>query len=149
MLGDHILRKDPDCQKNKFGDLCNPRKITKYVDKTIIHENYNPNNKTNNIALIRLDERVPLHNEDPVHSIVAPVCLPWPDSYFGQDINLYIKKGRGARITGWGRVTNLNQSSSNPDRTLQKESLKIASTSKCSEIQDNQLCVGTKKRKRK
>ena len=147
MLGDHILNNDPDCQRNKFGELCNPTIITKKVDKTIIHKNYNQTDRTNNIALIRLDERVTLHNEDPVKSIVAPVCLPWPDSFFGQDIDIYIKEGRGVRLTGWGKVTNLNQASSNPDRTLQQESLKIAIRTDCPKLQDNQLCVGTKKRK--
>ena len=33
----------------------------------------------NDIALIRLDESVPLYNEDPTKSFAMPVCLPWPE----------------------------------------------------------------------
>ena len=43
MLGEHILENNPDCQMNKFGDLCNPPIIEKEIDetKTRIHVRYN------------------------------------------------------------------------------------------------------------
>ena len=76
MLGDHNLASDPDCKKLKFSKLCSPDRIKVKVEKAIVHESYSED-KSNNIALIRLKELVPLHNEDPVNSVVEPVCLPW------------------------------------------------------------------------
>ena len=95
VLGEHILENNPDCQMNKFGDLCNPPIIQKKIDdtKTRIHERYNSTDRSNNIALLRLKTKITLHSEDPVISIIAPVCLPWPDSYFGADLSMYLKEG--------------------------------------------------------
>ena len=137
MLGEHILENNPDCQMNKFGDLCNPPIIQKKIDgtKTRIHERYNSTDRSNDIALLRLKSKITLHSEDPVISIIAPVCLPWPDSYFGNDLSAYLKEGEDVRLTGWGKST-----------TLQQESLKISERQFCPNIQENQLCVGTEKR---
>ena len=52
-------------------------KIKMNIDKVIIHEDFDPINNANDIALIRLDSLVPLHNEDASKSIIAPICLPW------------------------------------------------------------------------
>lgn len=147
MLGEHILENNPDCQMNKFGDLCNPPIISKKIDetKTRIHERYNSTDRSNNIALLRLKTKITLHSEDPVISIIAPVCLPWPDSYFGNDLSLYLKEGEDVRLTGWGKVTNRGISSKKTDRTLQQESLKISERTDCPNIQENQLCIGTRK----
>ena len=69
-LGDYILNKDPDCTRNSIARLCHPPKIVRKVNSVVIHENYDPTNNYNNIALIRLEELVPLHTEDPIrHSI--------------------------------------------------------------------------------
>ena len=132
---------------NKFGDLCNPPIIQKKIDdtKTRIHERYNSTDRSNNIALLRLKTKITLHSEDPVISIIAPVCLPWPDSYFGNDLCEYLKAGEDVQLTGWGKVTNRGISSKKTDRTLQQESLKISKRKFCPNIQENQLCIGTKK----
>ena len=48
----------------------------------IVHENYSVDRRglyRNDIALIRLNESVPLHSEDPSQSMASPVCLPWSD----------------------------------------------------------------------
>ena len=69
-LGDYVLNKDPDCTRNSIARLCHPPKIVRKVNGVVIHENYDPTNNYNNIALIRLKELVPLHTEDPIrHSI--------------------------------------------------------------------------------
>ena len=41
-----------------------------------MHENYDKKYKYNDIALIRLNEAIPLYDEDPKKSLVKPVCLP-------------------------------------------------------------------------
>ena len=47
------------------------------IGKVIIHEDFDPINNANDIALVRLDSLVPLHNEDASKSVIAPICLPW------------------------------------------------------------------------
>ena len=95
--------------------------------------------------MLRLKTKITLHSEDPVISIIAPVCLPWPDSYFGSDLSVYLKEGEDVRLTGWGKVTNRGISTKKTDRTLQQESLKISERTDCPNIQEDQLCIGTKK----
>ena len=41
-----------------------------------MHENYDKKNKYNDIALIRLNEPVPLFDENQKESLIKPVCLP-------------------------------------------------------------------------
>ena len=87
MLGDHNLAKNPDCKRLVSSQLCSPERIKIKVEKTIVHEKYSED-KSNNIALIRLKDLVPLHNEDPVNSIVMPVCLPWNE---GSNLSIKIR----------------------------------------------------------
>ena len=48
-------------------------------------------------------------------------------------------------MSGWGQVTNLKKSGSEAERTLRKESLKIADKEDCTGIQDNQICAASKR----
>ena len=58
----------------------------------------------NDIALIRLDDPVPLFMEDHgISSSVIPVCIPWGKEDLGNSI---LKDGAKTKITGWGRRTN-------------------------------------------
>ena len=93
MLGEHDTRTDPDCPKKwEMGSICAPKKITRKVAEVINHENYggNTNAPDNDIALIRLDEPVPLYSEDPFKSAVTPVCLPWSQDNAARDIEVHI-----------------------------------------------------------
>jgi hypothetical protein len=77
VLGEYQVGRDPDCTGSRR-QSCAPPKITRKVAKTIIHENYKKIAPfPNDIALIRLDQAVPLHQENPKISSVVPVCLPW------------------------------------------------------------------------
>ena len=60
-----------------------------------------------------------------------------------------LSENGAVRVTGWGKVTNLKISESNPDRTLRDKELKVANK-RCPQIQTNiQLCAGTKEMKSK
>ena len=84
-LGDYILNKDPDCTRNSIARLCHPPKIVRKVNDVVIHENYDPTNNYNNIALIRLEELVPLHTEDPIrYSIFIRTIVGFPSHFFYQ-----------------------------------------------------------------
>ena len=98
MLGEYILGSDPDCTTS-----CAPPKITRKVAKTIIHEDYNAAPPfPNDIALILLDEAVPLYQENPGVSFVIPVCLPWNENNPGNNLI----QGDKLLVVGWGRTTN-------------------------------------------
>ena len=56
--------------------------------------------QANDIALIRLNEPVPLYNEDPKKSYVKPVCLPWMEDNPGRDL----KENKKVVVTGWGKI---------------------------------------------
>ena len=89
ILGEHDTRQDPD-PKNCNKD-CFPKRIVRKVSKIIKHEEYGGRvpNLINDIALIRLDEPVPLHSEDPSISSVRPVCIPWNKDDPGKDTLRY------------------------------------------------------------
>ena len=73
VLGETIVGKEQDCEG------CPSiirRKISK--ENIIVHEDYDKKNAyANDIALIRIDEAVPLNQENYNTSLIDPVCLPW------------------------------------------------------------------------
>ena len=74
VLGELRIDTDPDCTND--GRSCAPRKITREIktdDQIIVHENYQPGSQTqaNDIALIRLNEPVPLYDDDPKRYIMG------------------------------------------------------------------------------
>ena len=77
----------------------------------------------------------------PKRSIVAPVCLPWLENDHGRAL----EENDGVLVSGWGQVTNLKKSKDEAQRTLRKESLKIADNNDCVGIQDNQICAASKR----
>jgi len=103
ILGEHTLGTDPDCSDDDKN--CSPKVIKRRVSKHIIHEDWNAANVENDIALLRLDQPVPLFNENPDESAVMPVCLPWDDDYLAP-VPVEDFAGLKATVTGWGRTTN-------------------------------------------
>ena len=105
MLGEFRIDTDPDCTGKGENKKCAPPKITRNItseDQIIVHEDYKPgsNNQMNDIALIRLNEPVPLFSEDSKKSWAKPVCLPWKEDDAGRDIYDEDK----VTLTGWGRI---------------------------------------------
>ena len=86
-MGELKLGSDPDCNQMKTN--CAPKRITREItsdNQIIVHESYTVSTDTliNDIALIRLNEAVPLYAEDPSISYVTPICLPWSKDYFAR-----------------------------------------------------------------
>lgn len=104
VLGEHKVGTDPDCSRDR--KHCNPPKITRKIDldrDVIYHENYQtPKKFSNDIALIRINEAIPLFQENPRISAVNPICLPWSedDTFFAWDL----RDGDKAKVAGWGRT---------------------------------------------
>ena len=94
-MGEHVVGPDPDCS-SKNQDFCNPPKITRKIDahKDIITHKYygKPKKYSNDIALIRINDAIPLFSEDQSISAVSPICLPW-----SEDLGVQLKKLKDSR----------------------------------------------------
>ena len=126
VLGEHVIGTNFDCTTSNSGKkMCAPKRIVRGVAKALVHDDYKvkgrsiivkPNENDNDlftkfptgigsrndIALLRLDESVPLNSENPTMSLVSPICLPWSKDKPAK----YIHKGNKTLLTGWGHVTN-------------------------------------------
>ena len=80
VLGEHALGTDPDCMsfQGRIIGCTNPI-INRKVAEVFLHPNYNVSVTTSphDIALIRVDEMIPLYTEENSKSSVLPICLPW------------------------------------------------------------------------
>ena len=148
VLGEYDIRNDPDCKVNK----CAAKRIIRGIAKVIPYESYKGNGNAqekNDIALIRLNESVPLFQDGSEISSAQPICLPWSEI-------LELEDDTNVMVTGWGRTTNDATESQNiflthkvSSPTLQKLKIPIANE-KCSEedfftIDEKiQLCAGGK-----
>ena len=98
VLGEHKLNTDPDCSGT---GTCAAKKITRNIANIIKHENYDISTNANDIALIRLNEPVPLTDEGSDLSSVSPICLPWSENDYARKWDRL--EGETAVLTGWGR----------------------------------------------
>lgn len=132
-LGEYDLRNSAqDC----VDGVCADPPVDFGIAKTIVHENYNPNDKDqlNDIALIRLNREVSFT------AYIKPICLPVADDIRNRNI-----VGTKATAAGWGRTEIAGAS---PVKL--KVNLDITSLSSCSPaysrlgvtLQDTQLCAG-------
>ena len=147
-LGENEVGPDPDCG---FQGCLEPV-IKRKVDRIISHEDYDPRqaDSEHDIALIKVDQPIPLHGNLDEKSNVIPICLPWR----GQDRDL---RDRSVLVSGWGRTTN-NPLISRQDflsyqvssKNLKKVKLDLMNPSQCSNARQYnnfqpqlQLCVGS------
>jgi len=148
ILGDYVLdpNSDPDCTRN----ACAPKRLTKKIQKIIKHDQFaekpgtNPQQYKNNIALIKLQDPAPLHNENPTISISSPVCLAWNDDDAGR---YYVTKPDSSHpktsktvIAGFGQVTNKGTSQNFGDLGKKKKTMRKTQLRLCSEYSKTELC---------
>lgn len=102
-----------------------------YVQEVIIHEDYVKGEHHDDIAVIKLTEKVSFRND------VHRVCLPEATQIF--------PPGEGVVVTGWGSLSYNGKS----PLLLQKASIKIIDTNICNSekayggrIVDTMLCAG-------
>ncbi|CAG4948009.1 unnamed protein product [Colias eurytheme] len=121
-LGEYNISSPEDCYQN----TCETHIQDVGVEKTIVHEEWNRARKTNDIALIRVDEEIDLSSSN-----VRPICLPiYPNL---QTKNLI---GERATVSGWGTFE-AKQSSA----ALLKVTVPIVS---CKEGYSKHICAGEK-----
>ncbi|KAK6630239.1 hypothetical protein RUM43_014938 [Polyplax serrata] len=129
-LGEHNMLTEEDCE-NGFG--CAPPPVDIPIHKVIPHPEYSRPNLRNDIALIRLAEKVKLGE------FIRPICLPLNDS-----LDKRILQKEKAIVTGWGTTETGIRS-----HVLLKATLPIVSRPECLRayknkvpITDTQICAG-------
>ena len=158
-MGEHKIGTDPDCQTGKTGNLiCQPKKIVRKPAEVFVYENYDNVTEFNDIALIRLNEAVPLFQENPSESYANPICLSWLEDDPMQEL----KEGKLAIVSGWGRTTRKERRGtikslielSAGSEVLQRVRVPIANKEKCERFNSSpedqfdfriQLCAGGKR----
>ena len=146
VLGEHDFGSDEDC--DSFG-FCSAPIIRRQINvdrDVIIHENFDKRgNLEYDIALIRIEEAVTLHQENEFKSSISPICLPW-------NINLdyETQDGQIATGAGWGRT--VGRATKNSQRNLLNNNINVnklqvlglpIANKKCKNIDPEiQLCAG-------
>ena len=101
ILGEHDFGRDEDC--DNYGRFCSAPIIRRQINvdrDVIIHEKFDKTGNTEyDIALIRIEEAVPLHQENEFKSSVSPICLPW-----NTNLDEEIQEDQIATAAGWGRT---------------------------------------------
>ena len=117
-----MVGRDPDCNRDKTS--CN-LVIRRDIDSTrdiIVHEDYDEKQGyKHDIALIRINDPVPLFKENPTISTANPICLPWSEDT--AEIAYYVEEGNRATVAGWGRTRSRN--SQNAQNQLRKDKVNV------------------------
>jgi len=146
VLGEHVVGKDPDC--NQKGNICNAPVIRRNIDANrdiIVHEGYEAGFKAgfkNDIALIRMDEGVPLFQEDPTISSANPICLPWSDDSYAY----FLEEGTRVTVAGWGRTVDVASQSAENRLIRNKVNVKHLQQVQVPIANENEKCNGKGRR---
>lgn len=132
-LGEWDLDSPVDCSE---ADNCADAPINMAIERIIVHEDYNPQNKAqyNDIALIRFTRDVQFS------SFVSPVCLPIENAQRSKN-----NVGTRGVATGWGRTETASASNVKLKVELEIQDLQsCANTYRPSGVilKDTQICAG-------
>ena len=120
VLGEHDFGKDEDC--DALGRFCSAPIIKRKINvkrDVIVHEKFNVGgNLENDIALIRIEEAVPLHQENEFKSGASPICLPW-----NTNLDEETKDDEIATGAGWGRT--VGRKSTNSIRNVLNNNINV------------------------
>lgn len=89
-VGEFDISSDKDCQVQAGEYQCAPSVQDILIEKMIVHPNYDVNNKTNDIGLLRLGKEIKFNQQS-----VTPICLPLTPDLMRIILPQYI-------VTGWG-----------------------------------------------
>ncbi|KAL7743600.1 hypothetical protein ACLKA6_013405 [Drosophila palustris] len=136
-LGEWNPSSNPDCISHWNGKMeCAPPHIQASIDRAFIHPQFESDNLTNDIALLRLAHSIDWQQQQHVE----PVCLPPP---IGAGAGLL--EGSAVDVSGWGITEHNNKASS----VKRKATLHIQSLVQCREtyrkqgytLANSQLCA--------
>jgi len=134
-VGEHDLRKDPDCERCSSVQNLG-------IEQVIFHPDYNkPHNFMNDIALLKLDREVEYNDN------TQPICLPWWDDHEDYTLNTFAGRPTVVEVAGWGAT---GPRGTDPAQILQFLEVPIFEQKRCTEtykargatLEDKQLCAG-------
>ncbi|KAH8290916.1 hypothetical protein KR054_007154 [Drosophila jambulina] len=99
-LGEHNITSTEDCMSADSKQLCAPPVEDFDIEQTIIHERFSPFYHGNDIALLRLRQRVVFKDH------IRPICLPLTAELLGYTSVL----GASYLAMGWGQTEELRHS---------------------------------------
>ncbi|XP_054162364.1 proclotting enzyme-like [Oppia nitens] len=106
------------------------------VMKVTAHPNFEPQTFKNDVAIIKLNQKVNLNRR------VYPICLPYDTQILNSEDNI----GRSGFIIGWGKV----EFNGNSSDKLREASIQVVSNQDCGKafdkvikISDEYMCAGT------
>ncbi|XP_077475948.1 polyserase-2-like [Stigmatopora argus] len=109
----------------------NPNEVSRTIDRTVMHPNYNPRSFDNDVGLVRLSSPVTFSN------FIRPVCLADTPSTFFDGIDSW--------VTGWGRIAEGAPLAQN----LMEVEVPVIGNRQCNcdynptyQITDNMICAG-------
>lgn len=116
-LGDWDTTSNPDCQQKRNERVCNDPYVDYPITEIIVHENYNPDSRSqyHDIALLRLARNVQYTD------FIKPICLPTETNLRAIDFT-----GDELEVVGFGKTEVENSST----RKL-KVALKAVSDNQC------------------
>ena len=119
VLGEFEFGIDEDCDSLGFCSAPIIRRQINVDRDIIVHENFDETgNLENDIALIRIEKAVPLHQENEFESSVSPICLPW-----NTNVDMETREDQIATVAGWGRTT--RRKTENSLRNLLKNNINV------------------------
>ncbi|KAL0869174.1 hypothetical protein ABMA27_007460 [Loxostege sticticalis] len=134
ILGEHDIRKDPDCERIQEKMFCAPSVRNVSIETVTAHPGYSPETLADDIALLRLAEPADFSVES-----MKAVCLPITSELQNQYLD-----NQPATVAGWGATEDGLQSP-----VLLSVELPIVSNKDCikvyrgtPKIHDRQLCAG-------
>ncbi|KAM3962539.1 CLIP domain-containing serine protease HP8 [Aphomia sociella] len=134
VLGEHDVRKDPDCERIEERLYCAPNVRNATIAEIKAHPGYKPQTLFDDIALVRLSEPADFSLDS-----MRPICLPFTKELRDQDL-----VGVSADVAGWGATEDGLQSP-----VLLNVELPILNNQDCVDayngsirIYDSQLCAG-------
>ncbi|CAB3249017.1 unnamed protein product [Arctia plantaginis] len=134
-VGEHDIRKDPDCELS----VCAPPVQDVAVKKIVPHPDFNKPAFHNDLAMIELEKPVTLNN------YVAPVCLPRTKEQL-QTFNM----GEVLTVAGWGKM---NMTTEDRADVLQVVAVPVVEPSKCDsfgkgfKLATSEICAGAEHNK--
>ena len=119
VLGEFEFGIDEDCDSLGFCSAPIIRRQINVDRDIIVHENFDETgNLENDIALIRIEKSVSLHQENEFKSSVSPICLPW-----NTNLDEETQEGQIATGAGWGRT--VRRATKNSQRNLLNNNINV------------------------
>ncbi|KAJ8960295.1 hypothetical protein NQ318_004021 [Aromia moschata] len=119
-LGEHDLQSDKDCETIDKYTICADDPVDIPVENYTMHPDYDPVKLRNDIALVRVKEKIRFT------SYIQPICLPFERHLRDRDMTNQV-----FTISGWGKTQSRKLGGS---PTLQFAAVRVWDQSECNKV---------------